>query len=432
MDAKKLKPILIISYFFPPCSLTASQRVYSWAKWLNKFGYYPTIISRKWEENLKTLKDVSIPSSNGILHEKNEEYEVYYLPYKGNLRDRIYQKYGESKFRLLRQGLTFLELFLQYFYNKIIPYSNIYTFAKELMEKKKYEHLVISGNPFNLFKFGFQLNKKFGVNWTADYRDAWSTSEINDNSSSIFKRIIHKLDTHFEKKWIATASSLSASSGPIGKSIEELTGTKSFALYNGIAFEDFDVVKNKTKLPVFTITYIGTLYDGQKIEVFCSAYKKFIDELNGPKTQLLFPGLAFFGAQESRIQKAMKGYETYFSCSDRIPRKEILQLEQQAHLLLHVAWQGYKGIIASKIYEYIASGTKIIVAPSDNGAIEGIVKDSKCGVVFNEETKIVDYLKTEYADFLKNEYVQNDVSRSNVQQFSREKQVEEFVKQVLN
>ena len=52
--------------------------------------------------------------------------------------------------------------------------------------------------------------------------------------------------------------------------------------------------------------------------------------------------------------------------------------------------------------------------------------------VFNEETKIVDYLKTEYADFLKNEYVQNDVSQSNVQQFSREKQVEEFVKQVLN
>ena len=432
MDQKKLKRVLIISYFFPPCSLTASQRVFSWAKWLHKFGYYPTIISRKWEKNLKTLKDVSIPSSNGISHEKYEEYEVYYLPYKGNLRDRIYQKYGESKFRLFRQGLTFAELFLQYFYNKAIPYSNIYSFAQGLMKKEKFEHLFISGNPFNLFKFGYQLHKKFGITWTADYRDAWSTSEINDNSSSVFKRVIHKLDTKFEKKWVSTAVSVSASSGPIGQSIEDLTGTKSFPLYNGIAFEDFDVVKETKKLTTFTIAYIGTLYDGQKIELFCNAFKKFLNQTKSTNAQLTFPGLAFFGEQESRIKNAMKGYEDFFSCSDRVPREEILQLEKQAHLLLHVAWQGYKGIIASKIYEYIASGTKIIVAPSDHGAIEQIVNNSQCGKVLSEECQIVEFLIAEYNSFLKGEHKENNVNQPHIQQFSREKQVEELVNQTLS
>ena len=31
----------------------------------------------------------------------------------------------------------------------------------------------------------------------------------------------------------------------------------------------------------------------------------------------------------------------------------------ESHLLLHVAWKGHAGIIASKIYEYIGSGSKI-------------------------------------------------------------------------
>ena len=40
------------------------------------------------------------------------------------------------------------------------------------------------------------------------------------------------------KKWVSTAHSVTASSGPIGKSIEKLTGVKSAPLFNGIAFED--------------------------------------------------------------------------------------------------------------------------------------------------------------------------------------------------
>ncbi len=432
MANNPLKKILIISYFFPPCSLTASARVQSWAKWLYKFGYYPVIISRKWEKELKTLKDVSIPSSDGVLHEKHKNYEVYYLPYKGNLRDKIYQKYGEAKFGKIRQGLTFLELFFQYTNNKAIPYSNIHSFAKGLIKQGGFEHLIISGNPFNLFKFGYQLNKKFGLSWTADYRDAWSTSEINDNSSSFLKKIIHKLDKKYEKKWVSTAKSVTASSGPIGKSIEKLTGVKSFPLFNGIAFEDFDVVKENSKREIFTIAYIGTLYDGQKIEIFCNAFKKFIDCKPNIKTKLLFPGLAFFGDQESRVEKIMKGYETYFECSDRIPRADILTLEKRAHILLHVAWQGYKGIIASKIYEYIASGTKILVVPSDDGAIKEIVSSSGCGKVITEENEIINFLELEYANFEKGIVSNNDINQPQIQQFSREKQVESLVRCVLS
>ena len=174
------------------------------------------------------------------------------------------------------------------------------------------------------------------------------------------------------------------------------------------------------------------MYDGQKIEVFCNAFKKFIDSTPDVKTKLLFPGLAFFGDQESRVNKVMEGYEDYFECSDRIPREEILTLEKRAHILLHVAWQGYKGIIASKIYEYIASGSKILVTPSDEGAIEEIVNSSGCGEVMTKESKIIDFLNREYANFKEGKITQNDISQPQIQQFSREKQVESLVKSALS
>lgn len=427
-----MKRILVLSYFFPPCSLTASERVGSWAKYLNKFGYYPVIITRKWEQKLKTLKDVSIPTSGGVVHEKHDGYEVYYMPYKGNLRDRIYQKYGDRKFGLIRQGLTFMELFFQYVLNSFIPYSNLYQQAKKVCKQESFDVMIASGNPFNMFKFAYQINRKFKIKWVADYRDAWSTSEINDHTSSIFRKIIHKLDQKFEKKWVSTASHITASSGPIGKTIEEITKVNSSPLFNGIQFEDFaSNNQQKKELKDFTITYVGTLYDGQKIEFFCNAFKKFLDKNKITNAKLLFPGLAFFGDQESRVNSVLSGYEQFFECSERIPREEILDLEKKSHLLLHVAWQGYKGVIASKIYEYIASGTRIIVAPSDDGAIHQIVESSGCGSLISDEDKLISFLEQEYNAFEKKDTVKNNVNVPNVQQFSREKQVE-HLSQLLN
>ena len=66
----------------------------------------------------------------------------------------------------------------------------------------------------------------------------------------------------------------------------------------------------------------------------------------------------------------MVGYEHFYETSSRIPKSEILKIEKSSHLLLHVAWKGFDGIIASKIYEYIGSGTNVLVVPGDEGSID--------------------------------------------------------------
>src|ERR1700722_6727737 len=120
-----MEKVLIISYFFPPCNLTASQRAQSWANYLSQFGYKPVVITRRWDHPISHLSDVSKETPPEVLHEDNGNYEVYYLPYRPNLRDRLYVKYREGRFNFLRKFLTMCELVLQPFFNFVIPYHNI-------------------------------------------------------------------------------------------------------------------------------------------------------------------------------------------------------------------------------------------------------------------------------------------------------------------
>jgi hypothetical protein len=162
-----MKKILIISYFFPPSNFAGSYRVASWVKHLPKFGFYPVIITRCWNENQTGTTDEL--KSNDFSHEKYDTHEIYRLPYHNTLRDRLHSKYGDSRYRLFRKFLTMLEIGLQHTTNAVIPYHNLFDFAKKLILKEKgFGCVIVSGRPFQLFKFGNMLHRQTGIKWIAD------------------------------------------------------------------------------------------------------------------------------------------------------------------------------------------------------------------------------------------------------------------------
>ena len=412
-----------------PCNLTASQRAYSWAKYLNKFGYYPIIITRKWERKIKSFKDCHYPTSDGVDIERHDHYEVHYTPYKANLRDRLHI---QDRFRMLRRFLSLFEIIFQNFSFSACPSSNIYFHADEIIqENSNISAIIVSGNPFIQFRFGFHLNKNHNIPWLADYRDAWTTSTINNIGEINFNFLINKYHRYFEKKWIKTASLITASSEPIGNSISKITGVPSSAIFNGFEPTDFNdyehIEKNKN---FFQVAYIGTLYSGQDISIFIEAFKQLIDKSKA-KAKIMFPGLDLDTKQKKRIEKLMMGYENFYETSSRIPKSEILKIEKSSHLLLHVAWRGYDGIIASKIYEYIGSGTNVLVVPGDEGSIDQIVKESKCGSIFNNSEQTFDFLCDKYEKFKQNKIETSTVNKAS-EQFTRENQTKELSKRINN
>ncbi|MEN7549603.1 hypothetical protein AAG747_16890 [Rapidithrix thailandica] len=420
-----MQKLLIISYFFPPCNLTAAQRTFSWANYLKEFGYNPIVLTRRWDHPVKSLKDTCIPTLPEEEYQQHQAYEVHYVPYLGNLRDRIYTKYGEQKYSSFRRILSSVEIFFQNYANTFIPFNNIYQKAREILKKDpSIRKVAISGNPFIQFKFGYLLQKEFGVKWIADYRDAWTTSEINQMSKGKWYGWVEKHDRPFEKKWVGSASYITSVSSPLAEGIHAITSRPFEILYNGFEATDFSIDKKELKpYDRFTITYVGTLYEGQNIGIFCDAYKEFIRQHPNVKIFLKFPGLAFDKVQSDRVKGLLKGFEKYFECTERIPRDEVIETELRSHVLLHVAWKGFKGIVASKIYEYIGSSAPILVAPGDEGEIDRIIDQSGCGEVAYTKDEIINYLEKMYKLFERGEFTKNDVNSKNIQQFSRKNQV---------
>ncbi len=176
----------------------------------------------------------------------------------------------------LTKYLTVLEIFIQNTFPAILPFSNIFSFTRSYVKNNKdIDYMIISANPYVLFKLGYEMKKQYGLKWVADYRDDWSTSEIKVKNNFVFQ-LKYWMDSYFEKKWVRTADAVTTVSGHYVEKLEKFLKKKCELIENGYYEEPY---QNKEELSLytdFTIVYNGTLYPEQPIETFLEAFKKIV------------------------------------------------------------------------------------------------------------------------------------------------------------
>jgi hypothetical protein len=383
-----MKKVLIISYFFSPCNLTASQRTYGWAKYLHRFGYKPIIITRHWDHEIKTPGDIFKASGQNLTHEDFGTHEVYRLPYRPSFRNRLFNRVGASRMAVLTKPLTLLNLVAETKTTLAIDYRNMYTFSRDLLLKdKEIKKVIISANPFNQFFFGYKLKRACGIRWIADYRDDWSTSDL-PLKFPIFNKLITRLHGKAEKKWVSSASVLTSVSPYITHNLENFIEIPGKTILNGYELEDLDE-SIQPEADRFTITFNGSMYPTQEIEPFLEVIGDLIVEASAPlPIYLSFPGLAFDPSQAQRVTQLTEAYSSHVSITERIPREEVIQLQQRSDLLLMIAHTGLKGIPSSKLYEYIGLNKPVLLYPSDFDIIEETLKDVGLGQICNSKEEI--------------------------------------------
>lgn len=415
-----MKKVLILSYFFPPANFAGSYRIASWAKYLNKFGYYPVIVTRNWNPNQYEISDKVI--DNVLKHEKLDGYEVYCLPYNQSLRDRLHAKYGDRRFRLFRKFLSLTELVFQNWFNFAIPYSNIYRFSLDLARKdKNIVCIIASGKPYQLFKFAGQISAQTLIPWIADYRDEWTTHQWL-NTGSLIHRFINRLERNSELRWLSNAAGFVSVTRDCTERIACLIGKKGAVVLNG--YESEYVRKTSAKNDKFTIVYNGTLYPAQPVEVFLIAFKRFIDQNPKAGIRIEFPGVIIDKLCPARIQLAMKGYESYYGMTARIPKTELAEMLNRADLFLMVGIPGAKGTLSTKVFDYVSFGKPILLAPSDDNVMEAFVKETGGGFICRTEDECLELLKKAYLCWERGESLPYQPVQDKIAFYSRENQAE--------
>ncbi len=415
-----MKKVLLISYFCPPSNLTAAQRIGAWEKHMTNYGYFPVIITRNWTGKELSEEDRIMSSGSKVRVLEKDHSTIYYLPYVASLRDQLFIRSKKHIiFSLSSKAVTLLSLFLQMVFIQTIPFNNLYFFARKyLKEHPDVRLLIISGNPFEQFFFGYLLKKEFkDLKWVADYRDDWTTTELHP---ILFRPYF----AYFEKKWIQTASIITSISPYYTQKIATFVGVPGATIYNG--FDTLYTNTDETSIDSFVITYNGTLYRSQPIEIFLDGFVLFLQKNKDVKIHLNFPGLLLLPKETERVRNKLIGFNNYFTITDRLPKQDVINLQKKSDLLLMVAHKGIKGIPSSKIFEYISLKKAFIVCPGDGDILEEIAHKSSLGFVLNSSAEVFAFLQNQLDEKRLNHEPTGTIDDTRLLQFSVSAQTEQL------
>ena len=435
MSGEKKNKIIILSYFFPPCNITASQRALSWAKYLGEFGFYPIVITRNWERPVNYPTDLHHNTHQTVIHQKFGTYEVYYLPYKQSFRDRLYTQKENSKFPWMRQFLTFWELIMQNFVDFVIPFSNFYTFTKQFLKKNSdIKLMVVTANPYVLFKFAYRLKKDFArLKWIADYRDDWNTRVESHwyNNYPLISKITANIERKSELKWTSNASLITSVSELNTDKISKFLHKNGTTIYNGFIPEDFEQFRKVKWYDEFNITFNGTMIEMQEIVIFIGALKRVIAEYKGKASiKINFIGTGYDVYQEMKIKALMEGYEKNLHITHRVPRKKVIEVQMRSHVLLLVAYGNVKGVTGTKTFDYLATGKPIILCPSDDDILARIITETGQGIICNTEEESYEVLKQLVDAWLSGKEYPIKINQEAINFYTRKKQTEILANQL--
>jgi glycosyltransferase involved in cell wall biosynthesis len=395
-----LKKVLVITYYWPPSGGAGVQRSLKFVKYLSQMGYDPVVLTVREDKASYPLHDSSllqeVPSTVKVVRTNSFEplnilssiVGKKNVPYGGFANSNKESK----KQKLLRWVRG----------NFFIPDARVgwvsYAFqeAKRIVEAEKIECVYISSPPHSSQLIGLKLKVAYPkLRWVADLRDPWTDIYY-------YKDLLHgerakEKDLQFEKEVLEVADEIVVVSEPIKASFLSksvlILPSKIHVIPNGYDETDFEHA-GMTAKDVYNITYVGTMADSYKPEIFFNVLKKLTGQFAELKIRFNFIGNAPW-----TLKKMVDdiGLEENCSWGGHIGHVEAVKEMQNANALLLIIpdTAGAQGILTGKLFEYLGARRMIVgIGPSDGDAA-AIIRECGAGEMFerNQEDELYTWLK---------------------------------------
>lgn len=403
--------VIIISYFYPPSAFVGGERTRYWAENLHKYGWYPIIITRQWNEKQQDLVDKV--QNNKLEVERFDTHEVHRLPYKRSIRDKC----ADQKWlKPLQKLLTLWEVFFSNYFISALPYSNFYSYSRKLiLEEENISFLISSGRPFQSFFFGYKLKQDYPqLYWIPDYRDEWNSSRVHPKG--IIGKFIQLLENKSEKKWVSNASAFFTVSQQCLKKIESFTDKRGYEVKNG--YEETITPKNKGKVIIpsknsFKIAYVGTLYPNQDVERFIEVINDIQEDVT-----MFFIGSDILLTQKQRL-KQLKSKYPFIRIVEKLSKQDLYDNLQHVDLFYASAYDNVDGCLPVKAFDYILLKKPILLFPSDGDLFENFIKKTNRGIVPKNNSEAKELLRKYVNDKKRGTSIEIDSDDNYIQRYSR-------------
>lgn len=395
----KAKNLLFLSYYFPPVQVSSSIRIRHFYEGFIANGFTISVFTGKFPKKMAGEQTINLPISN-----------IYHIPLIG-LR-RLLSNFILTHYTLplLWKKKVFISSLLT-FRNRI-PFNIIigdggliylwiaYFKAVKWIKDYKITHIFTSYSPMVDHFIAFLLKCTFPLlHWMADFRDL----PVDVKYPHYLNRSFSK---YFFKYLLKKADAVITVSEGIADELEKFC-TKIYIYSGCISLEE---VQRPTIIsPNFTINYTGSIYpDYQDLSPLVKVILSLIEEGIMNKKDIIWTYCGLHPCQYAQwliphFPKEQIDIKAY------LPLSEAQKRQREATINLVLTWSTsvQKGILTTKLFEYLATGKPILVLT--NGVLETEMKRIlSCyqteGYFQNSENKrLKDWITTMYKSWKNNQ-----------------------------
>lgn len=398
------KKVLIIAYHFPPQGGGGVQRTLKFSRYLPLFGWEPVILtvsnpdSSVWDYSL--IKEV--PNEIRVFRVPSFEFsrweKRFFSLFKSGARKDVEKKENGSDFvneaRISASGLRGLlkKIYLSLTGWLRIPDDKVgwNPFALfeglALVHSKKIGLIYTSSPPHSSHLVGLLLSRLTGKPWVADFRDDWLENDIWISTLSRFRL---RLERYLANEVFTNASYIIANTEH-----QQQTYTKNYpdakrieTINNGYDAEDIKEARHQEDRwqdGKLHLCHTGYFYPGTALTFFETLREFFLEspEFRG-KIQLDLVGFLEEEYQNWIISNQLAQEIKPWGYVDH---QTSIKFLLKSHLLLYLIGSDgevWKGEVAGKLYEYLASGKPILAFAPKDGESEKIISQANSGWVLD-------------------------------------------------
>ncbi len=184
----------MLAYYFPPIGMGGTQRAAKFAKYLPEFGWEPTVITVKpiayWAQDKSLLDELG---DTRIIRTESFDPQRLMAKYRRQNQESATSKTHSSVLSI------FNEFVIPFFLlpdSKILWTHPLLRTIKKLLMDEKFDALYTTSPPHSVHLVGEKIAKKYGLKWTADFRDSWAGGVVV-HEPTIFQRwLSRKMQSH--------------------------------------------------------------------------------------------------------------------------------------------------------------------------------------------------------------------------------------------
>lgn len=405
-----LKNILILCDAFPPAF---APRMGYLCKYLPESGWDSIVIT----ENI----------SQHIFPELAKERKVTYI-------DFFYSKY--AFIRKLKYGIVFLADFFFGYKDAVF-----YKAAQKQIENNNISFVLVSTYRSFPLKAAGKIAKKYNIPLIVDIRDIIEQFSNNEfvskkftNNQFINNRIAaaQKKRLIKERNNVLIQADFITTISPWHVNFLKQYNDKVALIYNGFDSELFfpKPITNEK----FVITYTGRVINTQLRNP--TMLFEAVSELDKrKKINISDFKICFYTDDKSKnaISELAASYhvQDYIEYRGYVSNKDIPDILNASSILLLLANKssddGPKGIMTTKLFEYLAVEKPILCVSNDESYLEEMIRETQSGLAANSSEEVCDFILEKYSEWKTTGFTKQQVNRDIIQHYSRKNQARQFV-----